>query len=179
MKTKIIFKNSKFSILKTLALIGMFFLISCGGGKMSDAERIENMAEVKSLVESRHFEIENQWANPLGGSQINLIGNINYIRFKGDSVEVYLPYFGVRHSGGGYGTEGGIKFEGPLENLIISENLSKKNISLEFQGKQGNESLDFNISLYSNGNSTTSVNSSQRSSISYRGTFRELKENNE
>lgn len=157
----------KFAFILLFWITPFIFLTACGGTRSSG--QIQNFEELQSLVASRNFEIEQEWANPVGGGNINLIGNPNFIRFSGDSVEVFLPYFGVRHSGGGYGGEGGIKYEGLAENLTINENAEKRNIELEFEGDQVNENLEFHIKLFSNGSSYTSVNTTQRASISYQG----------
>ncbi|MCM8570107.1 DUF4251 domain-containing protein [Gramella jeungdoensis] len=149
-------------------------MVACGG--TSSTGQVHNYDELQNLISSRDFQIENDWANPSGGGNINLIGNPNFIRFSGDSVEVYLPYFGVRHAGAGYGREGGIKYKGPAEDFNISENAEKKNIEVDFEGKQGGENLEFHIKLFANGSSFTSVNTSQRSTISYQGTVSRVEE---
>lgn len=155
-------------MLKIIALIGVLALISCGGGNLSEAERTEKMAEMKSLIDSRNFEIENQWVTPLRGNRINLIGNANYIRFKGDSVDLFLPYFGVRHTGGGYNNDGGIKYEGLAKNLQVNEG-KNNSLVLKFEGKHATESYDFTISVFPNLNTSTQVTSSDRDPISYQG----------
>ncbi len=147
-------------------------LISCGGANLSDAARSEKMAEMKSLIDSRNFEIENQWVTPLRGNRINLIGNANYIRFQGDSVELFLPYFGVRHTGGGYNNDGGIKYEGLAKNLQVKEGRNNSLI-LKFEGKQATESYDFTVNVFPNLNTSTQVNSSDRDPISYQGEIHE------
>ena len=153
----------------------LLLTLACGGMKESDsAETAKDFQKLKELVNSREFEIENEWLIPLGGSMINLIGNPNYIRFKGDSVDVFLPYFGVRQSGGGYGRDGGITYKGPAKNLTITE--AENKILLNFEGMQNIENLEFFITLFPGGNATTAVNSSQRQSISYRGDVKALPE---
>ncbi|MDT0641823.1 DUF4251 domain-containing protein [Zunongwangia sp. F363] len=155
--------------LKISSVFGMLFLmISCGG-----SSEVNSGEDIMKLVGSRSFEVENQWAIPLGGGMINLIGNPNYIRFKkdSDSVEVFLPYFGVRHSGGGYGDSGGIKFKGIPKELTVEE-LNKDDVQISFVGNNGNENFQFMLKIFSNGNSTTSVNSTQRNSITYRGNIK-------
>lgn len=158
-----------------LLLSMIFFLASCGTGRNTGrAMDIENYDQLAEVVEGRKFAIQNSWAMPLGRNQIDLIGNANFIRFEGDSVDIFLPYFGVRHSGGTYGSgEGGIKYEGPLKKFSSSEN-EDKNIILKFEGKDDTETLDFTVTLYPSGRTHTSVNSSQRNAISYRGELREL-----
>lgn len=158
-----------------LLLSMMFFLVSCGTGRNTGrAMNIENYDQLAEVVDSGQFAIQNSWAMPLGGNQIDLIGNPNFIRFEGDSVDVFLPYFGVRHSGGTYGRgEGGIEYEGPMKRFSASKN-EAKNIILKFEGDHNTENLDFTITLYPSGKTHTSVTSSQRHSISYRGELKEL-----
>lgn len=148
----------------------MFFLVSCGSTVSAGDQ--QELNELHELVESREFEIQHNWARPMGGGNINLIGNTNYIRFEGDSVDIFLPYFGVRHSGGGYGTEGGIEYEGLAKGLEITEGNDEK-LMLDFEGEQGSEHLNFSVTLYPNGNAHTSVTSSERQSINYQGEIRE------
>ncbi|MCJ7757218.1 MAG: DUF4251 domain-containing protein [Gillisia sp.] len=158
-----------------LALGLILMSMSCGSTKDTGSSTDQqNFEQLRELVNSREFEIENDWAVPLRLTTINLIGNSNFIRFKGDSVEVFLPYFGVRHSGGGYGASGGIEYEGPAEDLSIEENMAKNNILIKFEGRQGSEHLQFIITLFTKGNTSTSVNSSDRDPISYWGNVKAL-----
>lgn len=152
-------------------LLGILFSIcACGGsqGVITPEERQE-FEELVQLVNSQEFEIVSDWAVPKTGNNVSLIGNTNFIRFKGDSVHVYLPYFGERYSGGGYGSSGGIEYEGPLNNLKIEEREKQQDVLLSFEGEQDSEQLKFLITLYPNGNTNTSVTTSERSSITYRG----------
>lgn len=169
-------KNLKPGIESVLLSIGVALLLfACGGAQ--DAVRPQNFEELKELAEGREFEIENEWAMPLGGNNVNLIGNPNFIRFKGDSVDIFLPYFGVRHFGGTYGgRDGGIIYEGPAEDFSIDAEEEKNRVVLKFEGRHENEDLEFIITLFPGGNAYTSVNSSQRSNISYRGEVKELPE---
>ncbi len=170
-----IFLMRKNLILKSGIILIMTVTLSCGAGRESPRAQINNFEELKELVESREFEIENEWAEPLNGNQINLIGNPNYIRFIRDSIQLYLPYFGIRHAGGNYGgRNGGIEFKGIPKNLEITEAKDNRNISIEFNARNQQEDLDFLIILFPNGRASTSVNSSERSTISYRGFLNKL-----
>ncbi|UJH91602.1 DUF4251 domain-containing protein [Antarcticibacterium sp. 1MA-6-2] len=141
--------------------------MACGTSRSTGESN--GSGDFEDLITKREFEIENEWLMPLGGSMVNLIGNANYIRVKGDSVDVFLPYYGVRHSGGGYGSEGGIRYEGVPKNFNITHNEQKNNYMLKFEGNHESENLQFMITIFPNGDTNTSVNSSQRASISYRG----------
>lgn len=150
------------------------FILSCSSGK--NAVDFDDVDELNEFVDRGTFEVQHDWANPLRGNQIDLIGNSNYVRFKQDSVKVFLPYFGVRQFGGGYNSEGGIRYEGPLKELQVERDLEDESITIQFEGNRGTEMLDFSIKLYSSGKARTSVNSSQRDPISYSGYIRELPE---
>ena len=169
-------KIVKFRLQLGFLAIGVILMtMACGSTKNAENSKdLHNFEQLRELVNSRAFEIENDWAVPLRLPSVNLIGNPNFMRFKGDSVEVFLPYFGVRQSGGGYGTAGGIEYEGPLNELSIEEDMDKNNILMKFEGRQGSEHLQFIITLFSKGNTSTSVNSSERDPISYWGNVNAL-----
>jgi hypothetical protein len=151
-------------------IIALFLFQSCGSS--ADATKV---AETLKLVESREFEIEHDWAIPVSAGRINLIGNPNFIRIKNDSVNLFLPFFGERFSGGGYNSEGGIIYEGLLKDLEVTSD-SKNTQIIKFSTDQNTENLDFIINIYPEGAVNTRVNSSQRSFISYQGDIGELKE---
>ncbi|MDT0685715.1 DUF4251 domain-containing protein [Autumnicola psychrophila] len=166
-------------LLKLTLLGGLIFIFACSGSRNAVNEQdVKEFSKLKELV-SNGFEIENQWALPLRGGRVNLIGNTNFIRFERDSVDIFLPYFGVRQSGGGYGEAGGIEYKGPAKDMEIMENLDNQNIRIQFEGKAGTENLQFHLKLYPNGNVETLVNSSQRDAISYRGDVKPLTEEKE
>ena len=151
-----------------MLLLLLLTIYSCGSSREAmDPKEQQQYQELMQLVNAQEFEIVNDWASPQTGNNVSLIGNSNFIRFKGDSVQVYLPYYGERYSGGGYGTSGGIEYKGPLNNLQIEE--GKNGLHMSFEGKQDSEQLKFLITLFPNGNTSTSVSTSERSSISYRG----------
>lgn len=164
-------KKTTYNILIFSGLLFLFLLSSCGSRNTNAG----NTAEYRQMVERVNeldFEIHNEWANPLRGQRINLQGNPNFIRFHGDSVEVHLPFFGVRHSGGGYGSEGAIKYEGPLQNLRIEEMAGRGRIKIYFSANHRSENLGFDITIFPGGKTSTSVNSSQRDRMGYEGRIR-------
>ena len=153
-----------------LLIISLIIFQGCGSS-MDSAK----VAKTNQLVDSRQFEIQHEWINPMSGSRINLIGNPNFIRFKKDSVNLFLPFFGERFSGGGYNDEGGIIYNGPLKDLEISSDEKDTQI-IKFSTNQETEDLNFTITVYPEGDVNTRVNSSHRSFISYQGKIGELKE---
>lgn len=160
-------------LFKLAVLVGIGMLTACGGNNAVSA-RME-AENIQNLVQNGEFTIENTWADPLAGSRVNLIGNPNFIRFNGDQVDLFLPYFGVRHSGGVYGGDGGIEYKGTAEDLQITDTGNKGEKLIKFTGDQNSEDLRFIIRVFKNGKALTSVSSSQRQSISYQG---EIKKSN-
>ncbi|MBZ9729708.1 DUF4251 domain-containing protein [Salegentibacter sp. JZCK2] len=162
------------SLLRYLYIIITLFLIhSCGSSAYT-----AKIASINSLIESLEFEIEHDWVSPLGGPRIYIMDNPNFIRFKNDSVNLFLPFFGERFSGGGYNNQGGIVYEGPLNNFEILDG-DKNTRIIKFRTKQSSETLDFSINIFPEGNVTTRVNSTERSFISYQGRIKELEERDE
>ena len=170
---------------KYYLLAVLFLVVACGVNY--SVPDINNFADLKEFAESKELQIENQWANPMrantvtfinnpnfNSGNVNLIGNPNYIKFKGDSVDIFLPYFGVRQMGGGFNDRGGIKFEGIPEDFKMTENEAKDYVRYEFMGRDDSEIYQFYITFYANGNASTAVNSSQRDNISYTGKFSRL-----
>ncbi len=155
----------------------MIVILACGSSRNTGT--VKNFEELRNLVNSGEFVIESEWVNPIGGSPVYVTPGSNFIRFKDEKVEIFLQYFGVRHSGSGYGGNGGINYEGPVKELRINEEIDKNRMKLYFRGKHEGEDLQFFITLYSNGNANISVNSSQRSSISYQGDITRLPERTE
>ena len=178
MRNMLISVKAKNAVLTAFGLVlCAVLLISCGGNRgTGTAENFENLEQ---LTGDGRFAIEHEWALPMRGSMIDLIGNTNFIRFQGDSVNLFLPYFGVRQSGGGYGSEGGLEYEGLAENLSLKKSSKGNSMILKFEADRGTENLDFIITLFADGTANTSVTSSQIDPISYRGHIRELQKEEE
>ncbi|MEE3998919.1 DUF4251 domain-containing protein [Tenacibaculum sp. FZY0031] len=176
-------------------LISMvFILLSCASSKNATQAEIDNL---KALIESKSFEVEAEWAEPMvtnamtqianagllpigsNVGNINLVGNRNFFRMKKDTVAAYLPYFGERQMGGSYGgTDIGIEFEGVPKNLVVSED-KENSYKISFKIKDKNtttENYNVIVRVYPSLSSTIYVNSSQKNSIRYRGKVLKISE---
>lgn len=146
-------------------------------------------AELDKLVEDRDFSMEARWAEPTpdnslnrmanagllppgsSPSRINLEGNANYFRMKGDSVEVQLPFWGERQVVQAYGSADGITYEGPAEDLEVVKNESQSRYDLNFTLRNKSERLQCNLKIFGGKRALLTVNSTQRNSIRYEGTI--------
>ncbi|NNK10229.1 MAG: DUF4251 domain-containing protein, partial [Flavobacteriaceae bacterium] len=134
-----LFKRKLYYLIITVTLI-----LSCG----SVADKSPSESSIKALdnlVASKSIEIEADWAFPLmtqgitsvansglflpgsNANRIDLMGNSNYLRIMGDSIDVSLPYFGERQIGGRYAdSDVGIKVKGEPREYQV-EKVEKKN----------------------------------------------------
>ncbi|RPD97950.1 DUF4251 domain-containing protein [Aureibaculum marinum] len=154
-----------------------------------------NTDQIKNIVEKQYFNIESDIAQPsasvgmanlqnsglLGignsASNINLIGNSNFLEVKGDSITSYLPYYGERYSNVGYGSDnGGIELEGDVKNYVVVWNDKKQHYTITFQAKSknSNELFDARLVLYPNLKSYLTLSSPSRTSITYIGKVKEI-----
>lgn len=163
----------KHVLISGVCLTLVLALISCGSANLKTGS--SEYGEMVEKLRKLEFEIENKWAIPLKYNRVNLIGNPNHIIFERDSVDLFLPFIGERHSGGGYAAEGAIQYKGPLENLRIEEQEDRDRIYIYFKGKHQSENFDFQITVFPNGNTNTSVTSSQRDQINYTGKIKNMK----
>lgn len=122
--------------------------------------------EIKALIDSRNFVFEAQKVTPQGGRLIHLDYNTYFLKFKADSTTCDLPFFG-RGYNVGYGTDGGIKFEGKPENIRVETKKNNTTLKATVRGKS--DVYDLMFSIFYNGSTTLSVNSNNRAPINYDG----------
>ena len=178
--------------MKAIVYVGLLMLlIGCKSG-----DSVQQMAEAqqaKELIEQKDFEVSLQWARPLVSNelsqlyasnlmpidsragQINLSGTSNFIRKIGDSLSVYLPYFGTRQMNVNISdTNGAIEFEGIPEDYKIKYNESKQRHQINFGMKEDSEKYNVSIMVYSNRRVQVNINSTYRTSIMYTGSVQQL-----
>jgi hypothetical protein len=152
--------------------------------------------KLNTMVESKKFIIESEWAYPQttnalnqvlnsgilqpgsNSASINLIGNSNFLKILGDSIYSHLPYFGERQMQVGYGGsgDGAIKLKGVMENY---QSFKRKDngIDISFEAKSNSENFNVNITIWPSLNANISLNSVSRFPIRYSGNAKEISEN--
>jgi hypothetical protein len=174
--------------MKFRVLVFSLFLLSLFNCK-STATLVE-IAALKKVVSKESFEIIANSANPIafvnvrgienllpiGSNQanINLTGNQNYFRVQKDSIDFDLPFYGERHSGGGYASNNGLKFKGKIKEQKITFNAKKNQYLLEYSLHKKREIFQVLVTLYANKTSRIDVSSSNRSAIVYNGNWKAL-----
>ncbi len=90
-----------------------------------------------------------------------------------DLIKSYLPFFGRGYSGIAYGGDNGMDFEGKPKVYTIEKTKKAYVIKAEVKGER--DSYSIILSVYFEGNAYLSVNSNNRSSISYDGSIEAIK----
>lgn len=134
------------------------------------AESAKKYQEMLALIESKEYEFQADFATPQSGNRINLVTNPNFMKINKDSANIFLPYFGRSFSGGASMTgEGGIVFNGIMDDYELTVNEKKQKIMVQFRGKTKSESYVFNLTIFGGGNTLINLNSNYRSVIKYEG----------
>lgn len=131
------------------------------------AEReLKKQKEIEALIDGKNFVFEAQKVTPQGGRLINLDYRTYFLKFNTENTTCDLPFFG-RGYNIGYGSDGGIKFEGKPEDIKVSERKNGWNLKTVVKGENDVYTLTF--SIFTNGKASLTVISNNRASISYDG----------
>lgn len=139
----------------------------------SKQEQYENII---ALVESGKYEFIGRKANPLKGRQIDLTTRQNFMKIDGENASAQMPYFGRAFSGGYSSSDGGIKFDGLMENYNVRQNDKKRRISISFKVKGEGDNYSCSLSISSMESASLSVTSNNKQGISYNGFIKENSE---
>ena len=160
--------------MKKLILIGlMFFFIqsfSQETGKKELRKQKENteFISTEALIDSMKFKFNASHALPQDGPSIDLTTNPNYLIIKGDSIYCSMPFFGRAYNVN-YNDRGGFHFAGIVENFKKNENSKKMKIELKFKMKSPMDSYQFLMTITGSKNTSLTIISNKRASISYWG----------
>lgn len=177
--------------MRTVSIFGvLLFLLLCTGcasGPRTQANPAE-MAALDHAVSDGEFEILASWAQPMPSQGLNSISNAGllppgstagridiagtggFLKMVGDSAIADLPFFGERHMGGGYSSEGsGIKFSGIPENYSMGPIKKGDGYTMQFNIRNGQETFRVLAHILASRYASVSIASSHRSTIWYQG----------
>ena len=135
--------------------------------QLREEAKIEKVKEILLLIDSKEFVFIAKRALPQGFRTIDLTTNTNFIAFKPDFIRSEMPFFGTGYSGIGYGRDTGLKFEGkPLDFSIVK---TKREYVLHATVRGEGDYFKITLSILDQGSATLTINSNNRSAISYYG----------
>jgi len=79
---------------KGFILFSILTLVSLNA--LGQKNKLEKQEQIKKLIESRVFVFSPQSASPASGATIQLTTEF-FLKFKQDTLDSYLPYFGVEN----------------------------------------------------------------------------------
>lgn len=147
------------------------FVIAVASATIVHAQNLDKSV-IQNFIQSKEFVFKAQTVLPMTGMARQLTSDYE-VRFLGDSIVSYLPYFGRAYSAG-YGEGGGIDFTSTkFEYKVNQRRKGGWDVSIKPKDAKDIQSLNFNIS--SDGYATLQVNSNNRQPISFNGYIVERK----
>ena len=132
-----------------------------------EQKKAEKEKQIESLLNSKEFVFEGNYAMPTGSRQVNLASNPNFMKFQPEMIVSEMPFFGTAYSTTGYGTDSGVRFKGKPEKYEIKK--VKKGWDVDVVVNDQSDSYKIYLSVTPSGNAQLSISSNRRSSISYSG----------
>ena len=136
-------------------------------------KQAEREAQVKQLINAQDYVFVASYMYPLGGGQ-RYLNTMYDVHIGKDTVEAWLPYFGVAYAGAGYNTseDNGIKFTSTKFDYKADEQKNGSwNIIIRPRDSRTINQLIFTIAK--NGNADLSVVSNNRQRIRFDGYIKE------
>ena len=134
--------------------------------QIKEEKKIEKQKKTEALVNSKTFVFNASSAIPQGSKPVNLTA-IYYVKFSPDTIESYMPFYGISYSGVSFGGDTGIKFEGKPEDFTVAKGKNSYNVNALV--KEQNDTYQILLSVGFKGRATLSISSNNRSNISYNG----------
>jgi hypothetical protein len=130
-------------------------------------KKIERQRQVEAIVNDKVFVFVARTALPTGMRSVNLTTNQNYVKFKPDLIDSYMPFYGQGYSGIGYGGDSGLKFTEKPEEFTVVKTKKAYEINVIVSSTADKFRLSMNVGF--EGSATLTITSNNRSTISYQG----------
>ena len=153
---------------KTLFFILLSLLCACGTLRQTPEEKRHIAEEVAKRLDAREYRIEVDYMSPVRGAGRAVSGGYS-VTVDGNVVNSYLPYEGVAYNipyGGGKGL---IFKDGIVE--YTDRGWSRGARVIVFSTNNGEDSIEYTLTIFDNGSADIHVRCRIRDSISYRGTL--------
>lgn len=130
-------------------------------------------ATIKTVLDARQYEFEPDNMTSSKGRMRHLTPGY-FLRLKGDTLTVYLPYVGRAYSAPMGSSETGFDFTTTDFSYEVTPGKKKNyNVSIKTKGKVYN--TDFSLTVYGDGTTYINARSTDRDAVSYNGNLKEKK----
>ena len=152
------------SLISKLATLTLVFTLSYGATAQKKAQKME---QVKNLLESRVFVFSPQSATPSSGGVIQLTSEF-YLKINKDTLESYLPYYGVAYQSRFGNTTSPLDFRS-TDFEYTSSVLKNGTTDINIRLNNPNDPNQLVLSVSSSGYANLRVISMNRQAISFYG----------
>ena len=136
----------------------------------SKNQKKEKKYEVlKTLIQSENYQFVGRTATASKGKQIDLTSRNNFLKVSVPKATASMPYFGRAYIGGYSGGDGGINFDGQMDNYEIKYNDKKMRVNVNFKVKGESDTFTCSMTISSLDNVSLTITSFKKKVISYRG----------
>ena len=166
---------------KIMVAFLMIFVLASGFAQdvskkeLREKNKIEKQHQADSLINSREFIFVAVRALPQEGGSVDLTTNSNFVKFYPENIISDMPFFGRAFSID-YGGDGGLKFEGKPSEFNVVTRKEGKGYDIKVAVSATRDTYQLNLFVGPEGNATLTINSNQRSSISYDGNIEKFEE---
>lgn len=151
-----------------IVIIAALTLASCStADKVArDERRREKAGMVAESIESGRYRVGVRTAYPARGGAVQVTGDYG-LEVSGDSVTVYLPYFGRGYTLP-YGGGKGLNFKALTTEYDVRK-MKRGRTRVKFSTRNDEDTYRFTVDVFDNGQVSIDVQPQQRSRISYSG----------
>ncbi|MBT0608663.1 DUF4251 domain-containing protein [Aequorivita echinoideorum] len=156
------------------------FIISCiltfGNMWSQESDSEKNLSvqnNIESVINSDKFQFIGFTALPMGWAPVDLGSNINSIVFSEELIVSNMPYYGRGWAGGGFSNDRGVVFTGAPSEYNLEK--TSKGYELIAKVEANDEIFTISLSVSRNGNAMLTINSRNRTSITYQGQISKVK----
>jgi hypothetical protein len=129
-------------------------------------------ANVDSVMNSEQYTFMARTASSINMQQVQLSSGYD-MTVRGDSVFVYLPYFGVIYRAG-FDNDGGVRLNTSMEEYEIEKR--KSAYEIKFMARKDGDTYRFDMSVSTSGYCSLVINSNNRQAITYTGILKDAEQ---
>ncbi|HEX2534101.1 MAG TPA: DUF4251 domain-containing protein [Chitinophagaceae bacterium] len=156
-------------------MIPLILLLTLGWstGAWAQSEKSRQLSNMETLLEGKRFVFHAQTAFPLRGTMRQLTSEYD-LRLQGDSLTIFLPYFGRAYSAPMDLNGSGLRFTSTEFDYTVKAR-KKDRWDVRIRPKDSRDVQSLNLTIWENGSADLQVQSNNRDPISFRGYVTERK----
>ena len=159
----------KRSFFTAFAVALIFGFISCGSVKPTAEQQQQQQKLLREKIQSQHYRFIATFVVPRGNFQPRYLTSEYDLKISKDTVEAFLPYFGVAYEAPADLTGGGIKFLSRKFEYSINPGKKAGNLIVNIRTLDQLNEVILRLNIWENGNADLDVMDTSRQSISFRG----------